>query len=71
MMISKDDPNHSYNLIENVLKNNPFIWFDNNSMAFTIHKDRKSVSRSMQTLKKNNLVEYKGRYFTYKVIKVA
>lgn len=46
-----------------VLKAYPLIWFDSNTMAFLLDRDRKTVLRNSRKLAKEGMLETKGRYF--------
>jgi hypothetical protein len=50
--------------MKEVIIKNPFTWFDNNSMAFTIKEDRRTVSRAKKRLLEDRLIQVKGRYFS-------
>jgi hypothetical protein len=45
------------------LADNPRIWFDNYSMAYSINGTRRTVSRIRSWLKVNSLIVFRGRYF--------
>ena len=55
--------NNSFFQVKKTLLAYPVIWFDCNTMAMLIDKDRKTVSRAVLILAKAEIIERRGRYF--------